>query len=143
MVIRSHAYPGTRRQPTPGLVGINPAIIMWDNGPAHRGEPIRSYLATPNLNLRLVPLPGHSPDYHADEAIWDWIREDMTAHTCLGTKAKVREHGGAFLHGLSARTEDVKRRCRTVLQAQADALAMTTTALIQAPQYATPALALV
>jgi transposase len=120
-----------------------PLIIMWDNGPAHRGEPLRSYLATPNLNLRLVPLPGYSPDYNADEAIWDWIREDVMANTCLGTKAQVREHVGAFLHGLSARTEEVKRRCRTVLQAQAEALAMTTTALIQAPQHVDPTLALV
>jgi transposase len=120
-----------------------PLIIIWDNGPAHRGEPIRSYLATPDLNLRLVPLPGYSPDYNADEAIWDWIREDVTANTCLGTKAKVREQVGAFLHGLRARAEEVKRRCRTTLQAEADALATTTTELIQARQHVDPTLALV
>jgi hypothetical protein len=82
-------------------------------------------------------------DDNADEAIWDWIREEVTANTCLGTKAPVREHVGAFLHGLSARAEDVKRRCRTVLQAQADALAMTTTELIQAPRHVDPTLTLV
>src|SRR5919205_3714281 len=79
-------------------------------------------------------LPGYSPAYNADEAIWDWISEDVTANTCLGTKAQVREHAGTFLHGLRARAEDVKRRCRTVLQAQADGLAMTTTELFQEPQ---------
>jgi transposase len=120
-----------------------PLIIIWDNGPAHRGEPLRSNLATPGLNVRLVPLPGYSPDYNADEAIWNWIREEVTANTCLRTKAQVREHVGAFLHGLRARAEDVKRRCRTVLQAQANALAMTTTELLQAPQHVDPTLALV
>ena len=79
---------------------------------------------------------------NADEAIWDWISEDVTANTCLGTKAQVREHVGTFLHGLRARAEDVKRRCRTVLQAQADGLAMTTTKLIQAPQDVEPTWAL-
>lgn len=43
-------------------------IVIWDNGPAHRGEPLLAYLATPGPNLRLVPLPGYSPDYNADEA---------------------------------------------------------------------------
>ena len=31
---------------------------------------MRSYLETPGLNLRLVNLPGYSPDFNADEAIW-------------------------------------------------------------------------
>jgi transposase len=117
-------------------------IVIWDNGPAHRGEALRAFLATPDLRLRLVPLPGYSPDYNADEGIWDWIREDVTANACLGTKGKVREKVGAFLDGLSARADEVKRRCRTALQAQADALAITTTGLGQAPHHADPILAL-
>jgi transposase len=97
-------------------------IVIWDNGPAHRGDALRTYLATPDLRLRLVALPGSSPDFNADEAIWDWVREEITANTCLGTKAKVREKVGAFFHRLSARTAEAKTRCRTLLQAQADAL---------------------
>jgi len=100
-------------------------IIIWDNGPAHHGEELRTYLTTPDLRLRLVPLPGYSPDYNADEAIWDWIREEVTANTCLGTKAKVREKVDAFFQHLTGRTEEVQRRCRTLLQAQADALLAT------------------
>jgi len=99
-----------------------PLIVIWDNGPAHRGEALRTYLATPDLRLRLVALPGYSPDYNADEAIWDWVREEVTANTCWGTAAKVREQVGAFFHRLSARTDEAKTRCRTLLQAQADAL---------------------
>ena len=44
--------------------------VIWDNAPAHRGEALREYLRTPELNLRLVNLPGYSPDFNADEAIW-------------------------------------------------------------------------
>lgn len=100
-------------------------IVIWDNGPAHHGDALRAYLATPDLRLRLVPLPGYSPDYNADEAIWAWIREEVTANTCLGTKAKVREKVGAFFQRLSERTEEAKQRCRTLLQAHADALLAT------------------
>ena len=100
-----------------------PLIVIWDNGPAHHGPEIREYLTTPDLKLRLVALPGYSPDFNPDEAIWDWIREDVTANTCFGKAVKVREKVDAFFAGLAERTEEVKQRCRRDLQALADALA--------------------
>ena len=33
--------------------------VIWDNAPAHRGEPVREYLRTPGLRLRLV-----NPRFH-------------------------------------------------------------------------------
>ena len=78
-----------------------PLVVIWDNGPAHRGEAIRSYLATPDLHLRLVALPAYSPDFNADEAVWDWAREEVTANECLGTKAKVQEKMYVFFDGLT------------------------------------------
>ncbi|MDE2788317.1 MAG: IS630 family transposase [Chloroflexota bacterium] len=94
-----------------------PLIVIWDNSPAHRGDAIRAYLTTPNLNLRLVNLPSYSPDFNADEAIWGWVRQEATANQCLGTRAAVREKVGGFFTDLTQRHEEVKRRCRTVLQA--------------------------
>jgi hypothetical protein len=44
-----------------------PLIVIWDNGPAHGGDPLRTYLSTPNLQLRLVRLPAYSPDFNPDE----------------------------------------------------------------------------
>ena len=99
-----------------------PLIVIWDNSPAHRGDAIRAYLTTPNLNLRLVNLPSYSPDFNADEAIWGWVRQEATANLCLGTRAAVRERVDGFFTGLTHRHEEVKRRCRTVLQAKADEL---------------------
>jgi len=118
-------------------------IVIWDNGPAHRGDALRTYLATPDLRVCLVPLPGYSPDYHADEAIWDWVREEVTANTCLGTKAKVREKVSAFLQGLRAHRDEVKQRCHTILQAQTDAIEKAATPLLQTPDHVDPTLALV
>ena len=63
--------------------------VIWGNAPAHRGEAVREYLRTPGLNLRLLNLPGYSPDFNADEAVWGWAREEATGNLCLGTKALV------------------------------------------------------
>ena len=121
-----------------------PLVIFWDNAPAHGGDPIRAYLSTPDLRLRLVRLPAYSPDFNADEAIWDWVRDEVTANTCFGTAAKVREHVDAFFAGLAHRTEAVKRRCRSLLQAKADALdAVTAATAIIRNAHADPTLALV
>jgi transposase len=93
-----------------------PLVVIWDNSPAHRGEPIREWLKTPGLDVRLVALPAYSPDFNADEAIWKWIREEITANTCFGTAAKVAASVGPFFDTVDARVEEVKRRCRTALQ---------------------------
>jgi transposase len=96
--------------------------VIWDNGPAHHGDALRAYLTTPSLCLRLVNLPGYSPDFNPDEAIWDWAREEVTANLCLGTKAAVQEKLGNFFARLACRTDEVKQRCRTALQARAEEL---------------------
>jgi len=100
-----------------------PLLVIWDNGPAHGGEAVREYLATPGNALRVLRLPAYSPDFNADEAIWAWAREEVTANTCLGTTAKVQEKMGAFFAGLTTRTAEVQSRCRTKLQALAEELA--------------------
>ena len=120
-----------------------PLIVIWDNGPAHGGDALRAYLATPDLHLRLVRLPGYSPAFNADEAIWGWVREEVTANTCFGTKAKVREAVDRFFGTLATRAEEVKRRCQTVLQARAEAFAPIAAALLQDSQHVVPTLALV
>jgi len=120
-----------------------PLMVIWDNGPAHHGPEIRAYLpptrSGADLNLRLVPPTrsgaGYSPDFNADEAIWDWVREEVTANTCFGIAAKVHEKADAFFAGLTARTDEVQQRCRTELQAQADALVATAHQLFAQTQH--------
>ena len=117
--------------------------VIWDNAPAHRGEAVREYLRTPGLELRLVNLPGYSPDFNGDEAIWGWAREEATGNLCLGSRAKVQERVGSFLAGLASRSGEVKRRCRTVLQSRAEALLRNSRTDSQHPVNAHPTLALV
>ena len=94
-------------------------IVIWDNGPAHHGDAMRTYLQTPDLHLRLIALPAYSPDYNPAEAIWQWIRAEVTANTCFGTAASVAAAVTQFLAGLGDRTEEGKQRCRSELQTAA------------------------
>jgi len=103
-----------------------PLVVIWDNGPAHGGDAVREYLTTPDLGLRLVRLPAYRPDFNPDEALWAWAREEVTANTCLGTKAQVQVHLAKFFTGLAHRTVEVQSRCRRTLQALADAVALPT-----------------
>ncbi len=89
-----------------------PLVKLWDNSPVHGGDALRAYLATPDLDLRLVRLPAYSPDFNADEAIWSWIREEVTTNTCFGTKAKVQAAVNHFFQDVATRTTEVKQRCR-------------------------------
>ncbi len=98
-------------------------IIYWDNAPAHGGEALRTFLGTPDLRLSLRRLPAYSPDFNADEHIWAWVREEVTANTCFDTAATVRAHVDPFFAGLATRRDEVTQRCRTELQSRADALA--------------------
>ena len=120
-----------------------PLIVIWDNGPAHSGDAMRAYLSTPDLRLRLVRLPAHSPDFNPDEHIWGWVRAEVTANTCFGTKARVREKVGAFFRGLADRTEEVTRRCQTILQTKAESYTAAVHAILQLSLHVDPTLALV
>ena len=120
-----------------------PLQVIWDNAPAHRGEAVREYLRTPNLGLRLINLPGYSPDFNADEAIWGWAREEATGNLCLGTREAEQERVGKFLVGLAGWKDEVRRRCRTVLQSRAEGVPRTSPPNSLHPANAHPTLALV
>ena len=104
---------------------------------------MREYLRRPGLGLRLVNLPGYSPDFNADEAIWGWAREEATGNLCLGSRAAVQERVGSFLARLTSRKDEVKRRCRTVLQSRAESLLRDSQPGPRLPANAHPTLALV
>ena len=115
-----------------------PLIVIWDNGAAHGGEELRACLATPDLNLRLVRLPAYSPDYNAAEHLRAWVRQEATATTCFGTAAKVGAAVGRFFAGLAERADEVKRRCRAALQAEAAAALTKLTQALSHHEHANP-----
>jgi transposase len=55
-------------------------IVLWDGASYHRAGSVRQ--AATALNIELLALPGYSPDFMPVEALWRWLREDVTYHHC-------------------------------------------------------------
>ena len=58
-------------------------IVVWDGAPYHRAKAVWAEAAS--LGIELAPLPGYSPDLMPVEALWRWLREDVTYHHCHAT----------------------------------------------------------
>jgi transposase len=69
-------------------------ILIWDGAPYHRAKAVWS--AAANLNIHLEPLPGYSPDLMPVEALWRWLREDVTYHHCHATAEDLTRRVVAF-----------------------------------------------
>jgi transposase len=71
-----------------------PLIVLWDGAPYHRAARVRAVAAA--LGIQIVPLPGYSPDFMPVEALWRWLREDVTYHYCHPTADDLRRRVSEF-----------------------------------------------
>jgi transposase len=71
-----------------------PLIVLWDGAPYHRATCVRDAAAA--LGIEIVPLPGYSPDFMPVEALWRWLREDVTYHYCHPTADDLRRRVSEF-----------------------------------------------
>ena len=69
-------------------------IVLWDGAPYHRAAGVRETAAA--LRIGLVPLPGYSPDLMPVEALWRWLREEVTYHYCHPTADDLRRRAADF-----------------------------------------------
>jgi transposase len=61
-----------------------PINLVWDGAPYHRSQIVKE--AAKELEINLQPLSAYSPDFMPVEHLWQWLREDVTYHTCYETK---------------------------------------------------------
>ena len=73
---------------------LEPLILLWDGAPYHRAQAVHE--AATALQIELVPLPGYSPDFMPVEALWRWLREDVTYHHCHATAEDLIRRVAAF-----------------------------------------------
>lgn len=55
-------------------------ILLWDGASYHRAGGVRQAAAA--LHIEILPLPSYSPDFMPVEALWRWLREDVTCNHC-------------------------------------------------------------
>jgi len=69
-------------------------VLIWDGAPYYRATAVRA--AAADLGIELVSLPGYSPDLMPVEALWRWLREDVTYHHCHPTADDLTRRVAAF-----------------------------------------------
>src|SRR4051812_43675120 len=69
-------------------------ILLWDGAPYHRAQAVREAART--LDIELMPLPGYSPDLMPVEALWRWLREDVTYHHCHASAEDLTQRAADF-----------------------------------------------
>ena len=65
----------------------NPArniVVIWDGASYHKTPVVEE--AAKKLRIKLTVLPPYSPDFMPVEALWKWLREDVTYHYCYKTQ---------------------------------------------------------
>lgn len=61
--------------------------VVWDGAGYHCGASVRE--AAERLQIALEPLPGYSPDFMPVEALWRWLREEVTYNRCHHARAEL------------------------------------------------------
>lgn len=51
-------------------------IVLWDNAPIHKGEPIRK-LCRRYRRLHLEALPPYAPELNPDEGVWKHAKDNL------------------------------------------------------------------
>jgi transposase len=58
-------------------------LLVWDGLPAHRSQPIKSFLASGAAKrLALLQLPAYAPTLNPQESIWRYLKYIELANVC-------------------------------------------------------------
>ena len=72
--LRHPAVCGFLRQLLRHLRG--PLVVVWDNGPIHKGDSIREFRAK-HPRLHLEHFPGYAPELNPDEGVWEQAKKAL------------------------------------------------------------------
>lgn len=56
------------------------ATVIWDGASYHKNDLVKE--KAEELGMELQLLPAYSPDFMPVEHLWQWLREEVTYHTC-------------------------------------------------------------
>ena len=94
--------------------GENPEVpitVIWDGVSYHRGAYVTA--AADELDIEIQRLPGYSPDFMPVEHLWQWLREEVTYHTCHNTQDSLIRQAACFQERINASPHHVADRLWT------------------------------
>jgi hypothetical protein len=74
-------------------------VVFWDGAPDHRANAVLA--RAKELDISIEPLPSYSPDFMPVEALWRWLREDVTYHHCHASAAELIARVNAFVDAIN------------------------------------------
>lgn len=87
-----------------------PIVLIWDRAPYHRADFVKNM--TKILEMKIEPLPSYSPDFMPVEHLWQWVREDITYHTCYDNAADLIDQVAHFELQINENPQSVVHRLR-------------------------------
>ena len=85
-----------------------PLTVLWDGASYHRAQAMTQ--RADELRINRLPLPGYSPDFMPVEHLWQWVREDVTYHTCYDNRAELIAQLEQFQQAINATPDAVADR---------------------------------
>jgi transposase len=64
-----------------------PLTVLWDGASYHRAKAVLQ--RAEELQINVLPLSSYSPDFMPVEPLWQWVREDVTYHTCYDSREEL------------------------------------------------------
>ena len=77
-----------------------PITLIWDGASYHRDALVIKAAETLKITLEL--LPAYSPDFMPVEHLWQWLREDVTYHTCYDDELELVEQVREFERSINS-----------------------------------------
>ena len=68
--------------------------LIWDGASWHTAKLVQE--AGKRLNINIIQMPSYSPDFMPVEALWRWLREDVTYHHCYATAEELLQAVNEF-----------------------------------------------
>jgi transposase len=85
-------------------------VLVWDNASYHRSGEVRDKAA--QLGITLLPLPAYSPDLMPVEALWRWLRQEVTYVQCHLSGVELIENAEDFASSVNLDPIAVATRLR-------------------------------
>jgi transposase len=78
-------------------------LIVWDGLPAHRGPPVKEFIAAQRGRLALEQLPAYAPELNPLEYIWGYWQHHQLPNFCPRDFAQLSHHARRALRRMRRR----------------------------------------